>query len=129
MATNTIDLLLTDYTPAPPALDNDGHDLDISTGDLQTVSGVEMVTQSLVIALWWFVGEWKFDTSQGTDWYSILGEKYRASEVEAKVKNTIMSMADVNKILSYSQIFDNSNRKLAITFTVDTAYGIAEVSI
>ena len=128
---NTIDISLTDFNPAPPALANDGHDLyiDPETADFQMVSGIDMVKQAVGIALWWFAGEWAFDTSTGWISPDTMGSKYNAAAVSARIKSVILAVPDVNRILSYSQSFDSSTRKLSVAFTFDTAYGIADMVV
>jgi len=127
MATDTLDILITEFTPAPPASVNDGHDLDLTTHDLRLVAGINRVRQSIGIAVWWFTGEWLFDKSVGVDWYSILGTKYSAGVLESLVKEAILGVDDVTKIARFEMTWDNTKRKVSMNVYVDTAYGTLNV--
>ncbi len=129
MATDTIDILLTDFTPAPPAEYNDGHDLDLTSLDLQLVKDLNRVRQSIGIAVWWFTGEWLFNMSLGVDWYSVLGTKYSVGKLEALVKSAILDVDDVTKITRFDMTWDNVKRKVSMDISVDTLYGTLKVEI
>lgn len=105
------------------------HDLDTSALDLALVSDAEQVRQQLLIKLKLWKGEWFLDTEFGTPYLqSILGKQLTLSGALAALRKSILEVAGVRQIQTFSYDFQHSTRKLTVEFTVDTPYGIVEVT-
>lgn len=105
------------------------HDLDTSSLDLKLVDKAEQVRQQLLIKLKLWRGEWFLDTEFGTPYLQqILGKQLTLSGALAALRKSILEVAGVRQILSFSYKFNNSTRKLEVEFTADTPYGIVEVN-
>ena len=131
MSTDIVDIKLdaSPYLLGTNTRNQGFHDLDLTTYDLQIVSGIDRVRQLLAVRIWFFLREWKFDKSKGIDWYAVLGDKYKAGDLEVMVKDTILGTDDVTRIAKYIQTFDNSIRKVSIHFSVDTTFGPLEMTV
>lgn len=110
-------------------LDELTHDLQVTDYDLTFVNGIELVAQQLKIRLWFFHAEWYLDTSVGIRFFEdVLVKNPDLGSIENLLKETILSTPNVNSILEFTLNYDNSLRKLTVTFSVDTTYGILQVS-
>lgn len=105
------------------------HDLDTSALDLALVDKAEQVRQQLLIKLKLWKGEWFLDTEFGTPYLpQILGKQLTLSGALAALRKSILEVAGVRQILTFSYDFQHSTRKLTVEFTADTPYGIVEVT-
>lgn len=105
------------------------HDLDTSSLDLKLIGSAEQVRQQLVIKLKLWQGEWFLDTEFGTPYLqSILGKQLTLSGAIAALRKSILEVEGVRSILQFTYNFNSSARRLQITFTADTPYGIVEVA-
>lgn len=105
------------------------HDLDTSTLNLRLVDGADRVRQQLLIKLKLWVGEWFLDLEFGTPYLQqILGKQLTLSGALTALRKSILEVEGVRQIQSFEYTFSNSTRKLTVNFTVDTPYGIVEVS-
>lgn len=110
------------------ALDN-SHDIKTGNLDIMLVDLAEQVRQQILIKLKLWTGEWFLDTEFGTPYLpSILGKQLTLSGAVAAIRKSIMEVKGVRKIVDFSYNFDNSVRKLNVSFTAETAYGIVEVT-
>lgn len=110
------------------ALDN-SHDIKTSNLDIVLVDLAEQVRQQLLIKLKLWTGEWFLDTEFGTPYLpSILGKQLTLSGAVAAIRKSIMEVEGVRQIVAFSYKFDNAQRKLNVSFTADTAYGVVEVT-
>ncbi len=109
-------------------LDSD-HDLDVSALDLSLVDQAEQVRQQLLIKLKLWTGEWFLDTDFGTPYLqSILGKQLTLSGAIAALRKSILEVSGVRSITEFTYNFSSQERKLVVDFTVDTPYGLVEVS-
>lgn len=107
---------------------NSDFDLDTSTLDLKLIDGAERVRQQLLIKLKLWRGEWFLDTEFGTPYLQeILGKQLTLSGALAALRKSILEVSGVRKITEFSYTYNNSIRKLTLTFAVDTPFGIVEV--
>jgi hypothetical protein len=110
-------------------LDTTTHDLDLSTLDLQFVDGLDYIAQKLKIRLWFLLGEWFLDTTEGVPYFEeILVKTPDISKIETILKSTILETDGVTEMLIFNTTFDRALRKFTVTFTVNTIYGILERS-
>lgn len=108
---------------------NSDHDLDVKGIDLWLVDGAEQVRQQLLIKLKLWVGEWFLDTEFGTPYLqSILGKQLTLSGAVAAIKKSILEVEGVLTIQEFTYDFSSSARKLTVDFSVNTAFGVVEVS-
>jgi hypothetical protein len=91
---------------------------------LAIVSGSELVTQRLQVALQLFKGEWFLDADAGIPWYQEILEKgVDVTVVDSILRKQILATEGVNRILTYSSSIDAATRIVSVAFTVDTVYG------
>ena len=110
------------------ALDTN-HDLLVSGIDLVLVDGSEQVRQQLLIKLKLWRGEWFLDTEFGTPYLQqILGKQLTMSGAIVALRKSIMEVQGVTQITSFDYQFDRATRTIKIQFTVNTPYGLIEVS-
>jgi hypothetical protein len=98
--------------------------------DFQFVTREELVKQSLQIALSTFKGEWFLDTQAGVPYFQDImdgNKKTGTTEMDALIKDVILDVAEVNRILVYESSFATTSRRLAVQFKVDTTYGPVEI--
>jgi hypothetical protein len=115
-------------------LELENADLRIVNGDLVLVEGAEQVAQALEIRLNSLKGEWFLDRTYGVPYFDeVLGKpSVKASSgdtsddvasLDAVIRQEILGVAGVNKILSYRSSIDRANRVYSVTFAADTIYG------
>lgn len=105
------------------------HDLDVSTLDLKLIGAAEQVRQQLLIKLKLWRGEWFLDTEFGTPYLQeILGKQLTLSGALAALKQSILEVSGVQRIVTFTYAFSNSTRKLTVDFSAETPFGIVEVS-
>jgi hypothetical protein len=105
------------------------HDIDTSALDFRLVDKAEQVRQQLLIKLKLWVGEWFLDTEFGTPYLQqILGKQLTLSGAIASIRKSILEVDGVRKIVSFDYIFNNATRTLTVDFSVETPYGLVEVT-
>jgi hypothetical protein len=108
---------------------NSTHDVDTSRVDFTLVADADQVRQQLLIKLKLWKGEWFLDTEFGTPYIpSILGKQLTLSGAIAALRKSILEVEGVRRIVEFNYDFSNSTRKLSVTFTADTTFGIVEVA-
>jgi hypothetical protein len=113
----TIDLALVEST----------NDLVFQNRDLSTVTGTELVAQRLKVALQLFKGEWFLDAEAGVPYHQeIMKKGVPLAVVDSIIREKILAVADINRILTYTSEFDSASRTVTVAFTVDTVYGPVE---
>lgn len=99
-------------------LDTNG-DLDMTTGLLTLVEGVDAIAQHIRTRLRLFVGEWFLDTRAGTPYYEIILVKNPdMTAIAAALRKVIGETPGVISIVSYAQTVNRTTRALTVTFTV-----------
>ena len=110
------------------ALDTN-HDLLVTGIDLVLVDGAEQVRQQLLIKLKLWRGEWFLDTEFGTPYLQqILGKQLTMSGAIVALRKSILEVRGVTQIMGFDYQFDRASRTIKVQFTVNTPYGIVEVS-
>lgn len=105
-------------------LDPDTGDLVLVDRDLVLITGAELVRQRLWIALRLFRGEWFLDAEAGVPWFqSILKKGVAKGTVDELLRERILGVTDVNRILTYSSDIDAAARIISVAFAVDSVYG------
>lgn len=107
-------------------LDENG---DIVTQGVIFITGQQEIEQTIRTRLRLFLGEYFRDITDGTPWFEqILGKGTSQSAREAALRNRIARTPGVIRLTSFSTDFDLSTRKLTVTASVLTAFGIATVT-
>lgn len=105
------------------------HDLIYKNHDLQLISDLDALVQSLSFRLKCFYGEWQLNTTVGVRYFQdILVKNPDLAKVESLIKSEILNTPNVNSLLSFDLNYDPINRTASITFTCDSIYGIVDVS-
>jgi hypothetical protein len=82
------------------------------------------LAQKLKIKLLFFFKEWFLDTTKGMDFYGTLFVKNpNLNAVDNMIKITIVDTEGVLELLEYNADYSFSDRKLNVTFKVNTIYG------
>lgn len=111
-------------------LSPDTHDLRIENNDLSIVLGAERVRQQLACKLKLWREEWFLDTEFGTPYLqSILGKQITLNGAIAAIRLSILEVADVRSITSFTYNFIRSERRLEVEFECDTPFGIIRMTL
>lgn len=107
-----------------------------ATGDMTFGNGVsnfwvnqpEGVAQAVKTRLRLVLGEWFYDTTDGTAWFTkILGNNTRATR-DPVVRNRTLQTTGMQKILAFSSGFDPQTRTYTVNMTFETVYGNSDVT-
>jgi len=112
------------------ALNSTGDDMAYEAGSLSTVTEIDEIKQSLLIALRTGLGEWMFDTSAGVAYRGIVrtsAPKWPA--VEAEIRRVCGGVDGVTKITSVRFDHNRATRSLTIYVDVRTIYGDTAVAV
>lgn len=111
-------------------LNADTHDLELVNYDLALTSDIDLMVQRLKQSLWFFLGEWYLDITDGVPYYEEILVKAPAQvTVEGILKAAILETPDVTGLLNFKFEYDNQQRTLSLAFTAATTYGNASVNI
>lgn len=99
-------------------------DLDLSTGKLVIIDGVEAIAQKLRIGLGIFFGEFFADLDVGVPYYQkILVKNPKLGQLTALIKLAILSCEGVASVDSLSVRFDAATRNLTVDFKAKAQTG------
>lgn len=100
----------------------DGGDLDMTNGDVQQVVSIGQAVQKVLRLV---RGEWFLDLAAGVPYFEyVLIKSPQREHIEQIIKAAILSVEGVRSVVSMTLDFDNSARRLTITFTADTDEGV-----
>jgi hypothetical protein len=106
------------------ALDKDTHDIYYFQNDIHVVNNIDNVEQHIKIKLLFYLQEWFLDTVAGLPFYTdILIKNPNIPNIDNIIKSKILDTPNVQEILEFDSIFNNSTRKYDVTFKVRTDYG------
>ncbi len=110
-------------------LNNETHDLQVINYDLALNTGNALVQQRLKQSLWFFLGEWYLDVTDGVPYYQdILVKAPVQITVESILKSTILETPDVLELTNFDLTYENDTRQLFLDFTVTTTFGTVTIS-
>lgn len=96
-------------------LNNDG-DIDLSTGDLVLIDGVDEARQRVQIKLRFFKGEWFLAPSFGVPWFrDVLIKNPQTDVVRNLIVKAVESEAGVDKVTEIVLEYAPETRKLTIS--------------
>lgn len=99
-------------------------DIDLSTGDIVLLEGVEAIEQHLLIRLRFFLGEWMLNRTLGIPYFEeILKKAPDPNLVKSIFRETILATPGVLRINSFSATLEAETRKLTIDFEALTEEG------
>lgn len=105
------------------------HDLEYTDYDLVITDEKEQLIQNLKIRLLFFLGEWFLDVTRGVPYFEeILIKNPNQARVESILKEQILETENVNEMLEFNLNYDNINRVLSVRFSVDTTFGIIDLT-
>ena len=94
------------------------------------LTGVDAVAQAVYTRLKLYQGEWWEDIVDGLPMFQrILGYRNTQQAADILIRERIANTTDVSGIVDFNSSFDNSSRKYSCKATINTVYGIVEVSI
>lgn len=110
------------------ALDDEG-DFVFGQGSTEfLINTPETVGQAVQTRLKLAQGEWYLDRQEGTPYSTkILGEN-TFSLYDAAIQQRILDTPGVTSIDAYASVFDGTTRKLTVTATISTIYGVLAVN-
>lgn len=100
------------------------HDLDLSNFQLEFVEGLDYYRQKVTVVLKFFYGEWFLDTTLGIKYFEeIFVKNPNFTLIDNLFKIAILEIDGIIELIAYDSVYDRQNRKLTITFTVQTDAG------
>ena len=100
------------------------NDIEITNNEFILNSSVDYVEQKLKTNLQTFLGECFTDTDVGTPYFQeILGKNIDLSQVEAAIKDVILTTPGVINLTFFELDYDNNLRKLSVSFAVESEEG------
>lgn len=107
-------------------LDPITHDLVLINYDLNLNTGLELMQQRLRQSLWFFLGEWFLDITDGVPYYrDILIKAPVRQTVESLLKQAILETPGVLSLEKFELQYFNGPRQLFLKFEARTYYGTA----
>lgn len=91
------------------------------------VNSPECVAQSVMTRLKLWQGEWFLDDREGTPWLQQILGKGTTAMYDLAIRTRVLLTPGVTAILSYQSTYNDSNRSLSVSMTIDTLYGEAPV--
>jgi len=124
MAT-TSDSITTNYVDL--ALSADGDLLFSSDGDLilATDNKTSLIQRFRMRFNIWAT-EWVYNIDYGFPFFSYIGKPVNKSAIDAEFKRQILLEADIERISSFSSVYDKANRSYACMFEVITSENTTE---
>lgn len=100
------------------------HDIELVDYDLSLVTGIDYLRQKVKVKLMFFWKEWFLDTTKGMDVYgTIFIKNPNLNIIDNMIKITVSDIEGILNFLEYNSDFDTAQRKLTISFKVNTVYG------
>jgi hypothetical protein len=91
------------------------------------VNSASAVGQIVMTRLRLWQGEFHLDTSEGTPYLTSLGQRGQRVNMDALIRDRILSTPGVTAIDSYSSTLDSGTRVLSVAATIQTLYGATTV--
>lgn len=88
----------------------------------------EVVAQSIETRLKLWIGEWFADTSDGTGWSEAILGKRSKNLYELTLRQRVLETQGVISIEDFQSSVNPLNRRLTVSMSVNTIYGVAYLS-
>jgi hypothetical protein len=93
------------------------HDLDLSTNDMQIVTGDDAIVQHLKIRLQFFLGEWFLDEGVGIPyWTDFFIKDPNLTAIRSYYRQTIVTTPGIASLTSLELDLDGATRALSVDF-------------
>jgi hypothetical protein len=103
------------------------HDILITDGDLELVSGGEEVAQSAKIAILFIRGDWFLNLLEGLPWFTeMFSTQVSYSRKRDLIKSAILETIGVIQLTQFTFAKNDADRNVEITFTVKTDFDTIE---
>lgn len=110
--------------PVDFLLDADG-DLDVSAGDVQLVSGIAGVSQSVRSHIQLVLGEWFLDESKGVDYYGqVLVRNPNLLVIGQLFREAILEAPFIGEITRLGIAFNKTTRSADVSWSAKTDFGV-----
>jgi hypothetical protein len=109
-------------------LDKDGDYVFGSGSSDFLVNSPEAVAQAVLTRLQLWLGEWFADTSDGTGWKQAVLGRQPENMYEMAIQQRVLETQGVSSIESFESDLNRNTRRLTITMTINTIYGITEIN-
>lgn len=120
--------MATNYKYRTRKLDENG---DIATSGTVWIYDIDAVAQTIETRLRLFAGEFWRDVTEGTPWIeSILTKNNQRNTIQSKlsiIKSRILNTDGVVSIVDWQSDFSYQDRKLSITATILTEFGLTQI--
>lgn len=109
------------------ALDSN-NDLIVSQGRLKIVEDGAEAVQHVRSRLLFYLEEWFLDLDAGTPYFQqIFVKPANLANIESIIKTRILNTPEILKLIDFSMDYEGgSSRKLSISFSAETTYGIID---
>ena len=109
------------------ALDSN-NDLIIEKGQLKLVEDAAETIQHVRSRLLFYLGEWFLDLQAGTPYFQeIFTKPANLANIESILKSRILNTPGVSRLLEFTMDYEgSSNRRLTVSFSAETIYGIID---
>lgn len=107
------------------AIDSNG-DWTFGHSMLNYKTDLEALKQNILTSLRSWKGDCFFDLQAGVDWINYLGSYGRDEELKTNIIKVVSEVEGVINVENYQAYLDE-NRKIKITFNVNTIYGTIEM--
>ncbi len=110
-------------------LNTQTHDLEVNSYDLSLNTGLPLMQQRLRQSLWFFLGEWYLDVTDGVPYYQdVLIKAPVQLTLESTFKQAILETPGVLNLEKFELEYTNATRELALDFEAQTFYGNTAIS-
>lgn len=107
------------------ALDAKTHDIVVHDSDVFFIDNAERVAQQIKIQLLTMLGEWFLDITHGVPYLEYILVKNPNFELIRQIlKEQIQNVDDVEAVNSLELDYDSHQRRLSVTYAVETTYGL-----
>lgn len=109
------------------ALDSD-NDLVIEGARLKVVEQGDEVVQHVRTRLQFYLEEWFLNLESGTPYFQqIFTKPVNLANIESILKSRILNTPEVNNLIEFAMTYEGASiRKLHVSFSAETTYGVIE---
>lgn len=87
------------------------------------------VGQACLTRLKLWLGEWSFDTTQGTTYLDGILGKHTKENADQVIQARIIGTQNLTNIQNYESILDTTKRSLSVKVTINTDFGPTAVTL
>lgn len=103
---------------------NTDHDMYVANGQIARVTKSEAILQAIKTRLLTVQEEWFMDLSAGLPWYTkMMGKPANLYKIRSYLSGEITGTQGVDTLLSLELGYNNTDRKLEISFQYTDMYG------